>query len=152
MKKKRKNKKNEGFTLAELMVSTVIMLICIVGILASYLRCLELNEMTKNASISINAAKSRMEQIKNTQFNQIAATYHQVPFTIAGLDGMGVSYVDSTNPELLEVAIYVSFRQSNARVIGDDKDVDGSIDSGEDSDGDLMLNSKIEIVSNIYDM
>ena len=61
--------------------------------------------------------------------------------------GKGVIYIDSTNPNLLQVKISVSWRDNNGRIVGDDLDLDGDLDSGEDSDGNLQLDSVATIIS-----
>ncbi len=88
-----------------------------------------------------------MELIKNTTFNQIKATYNGTTFTINNLNGMGVSYVDDSNPDLLKVTVTVCWRQKNGMVIGEDKDLDGVIDAGESSDA--ILDSPVQLVTYI---
>ena len=143
---------NKAFTLIELMVAAAILLVTLVGILLSYVRSLELAELSKNSSIAVNAVRSRMEQIRNTQFSQILATYNNVTFTAAGFNGLGISYVTAVNADLLQVTISFSWRQSNRRVIGEDKDLDGVLDAGEDKNGNGILDSPVEIVSDIYNL
>ncbi|MFA5089165.1 MAG: prepilin-type N-terminal cleavage/methylation domain-containing protein [Candidatus Omnitrophota bacterium] len=143
---------SKGFTLVEVIISAAVLLLTFVGILTSYIRCLELTELSRNTSIAVNAARSRMEDIKNTQFGQIASDYHNVTFTASGLTGIGVTYVDSSNPDLLRVTAVFCWRQSNGRVIGEDINLNGQVNSGEDQNGNGLLDSSVRLVSNIYEI
>ena len=141
---------NRGFTLAELMVAAAIFLFVLGGILFSYITCLELAEIAKNSSLATHAAKSKLEEIKNTAFNQIYANYHNVSFTAAGLNGRGVRYVDNSDPDLLHVIIEFCWRQPNGRIIGEDQDLDGLLDGGEDDNGNGRLDSIVILDTYIY--
>lgn len=134
----------------ELMVATAILALTVTGILVAYLRCMELNEVSNNMSLAIQVAKSKMEDMKSTVFSQIKTTYNDVSFAVAGLNGRGISYVDDTNAQLLKLTVAICF-QSNRRVIGEDKDLDGVLDVGEDSNGNGTIDSTAQLVSYIYD-
>ena len=138
----------QGLTLVELMIAAVIMVTAFTGVLLTYIKCVELSELSKNSSIALSAAKNQLENIKNTPFANIFVNYNQVSFNPTGLTGKGVSYVDNSNPDLLKVTISVSWRQSNGRIIGEDKNLNGVRDAGESADA--QLDSPVEIVSNIY--
>ena len=138
----------QGLTLVELMIAAVIMIAAFTGVLLTYIKCVELSELSKNSSIALSAAKNQLESIKNTPFANIFANYNQVSFNPVGLTGKGVSYIDNTNPDLLKVTISVSWRQSNGRIIGEDKNLNGTREAGEGADA--QLDSPVGIVSNIY--
>ena len=95
----------------------------------------------------MRAVSGRMETIKNTPFAQIEANYDRVSFASAGLNGIGISYVDvdDADSRLLKVTIPFCFRLPNGRVIGEDKDLDAALDAGEDLDGNGRLDSVTEI-------
>ena len=95
-------------------------------------------------------AKNRLEQIKDTDFALIPATYNNVTFTTAGLDGMGVSYIDSTNPNLYVVRVAFCWQEKNGRIFGDDLDLDGVLDGGEDKNGNGFIDSPVQIIVSIY--
>ena len=147
---KRKLLAQDGFTLVELLVSSAILIVTIVGILVSYVRSLELAEVAKNKTIAMSAVKSRMEQIKNTAFDNIVSTYNNVTFTTSNLNGTGVSYVTTVSTNVLQVTISFSWKQSNTHLIGEDKDLDGALDGGEDANGNGILDSPVQLVSSIY--
>ena len=138
-----------GFTLVELMVATLILVAVLVGLLASYVACLDLTDLAKNTSTAINIAQSKIEDIKNDTYVQIKADYNNVPFNVTGLTGKGVSYVDDTNPDLLEVTVTVCWRQKNGRIIGEDTNLNGQLDAGEDKDSDGQIDSIVTLVTMI---
>jgi Tfp pilus assembly protein PilV len=157
-----KNLGKEGFSLAELMVATFILIIALVGILISYLKCLELNEFNKNSSYAVVAAKNRMEQIKDTDFTQLVGAWNDDVFSssdLGELDSLGgssrfasgVSYVDSSVSDLYEITVSVCWRQKSGRVIGEDLDLDGVLDAGEDVNGNGMIDSPVQLITLIFD-
>lgn len=143
-------KKENGFTLVELLVSAGILTIVVAGMMISYIRCMELNEVSQNKSMATKAARSRMELIRMTSFDNLVTTYHGVAFDVTGLSGKGVSYVTSLDAKNIQVRISVSWRQKNGRVYGEDKNLNGVINAGEDTNANGVLNSPVEIVSTIF--
>ena len=127
-----------------------LLLVTIAGVLVSYLRCIELAEISKNSSIALQAARSKMEQVNATPFDQIVTNFNNIPFNVAGLSGKGVSYVNNSNPVLLRVTISVCWRQKSGRLFGEDTNLNGLVDTGEDKNGNGLLDSPIQLVFNIF--
>jgi prepilin-type N-terminal cleavage/methylation domain-containing protein len=153
----RKNK-SSGFTLAELMVATLILGLVLVGLLGTYVACLDLTELSKNSSIATNIAMAKIEEVRNDTYANIKTDYDSTgcgrpscgkPFDITGLMGKGVSYVDNTNPDLLKITVTVCWRQRNGRIIGEDTNLNGQLDAGEDKNGNGMLDSIAQVVTYI---
>ena len=149
-KRNKKNFSNTAFTLVELMVGAVILIITFIAILFAYAKCMELNEMSQNSAIAVAAVKTRVEQINNTAFNQILATYNNVSFTTAGLNGRGVSYVSNISTKVLQVTVTFCWKQKNGRVMGEDSNLNGQLNAGEDTNNNGILDSPVEIVTYIY--
>ena len=131
-------------------MAAVIMILAFSGILVGYMRCLDLSELCKNSSIAVQASKTQLETIKNTAFSQIKPTYNNVTFNAAGINGIGVSYVDDTNPNLLKITVTFCWRQSNRRIIGEDTNLNGAINGAEDKNGNGMLDSIVQLVSYVF--
>lgn len=142
--------RRKAFTLVETLVATGVFLIATIGIMYSYLKCLELTEIGRNASIAVQAVKNEMEDIKNSNFTTLYATYNNATFTAAGINGKGVVYVDNSNPALLQVKVVFCWQQQNGRLIGEDADLDGVLDAGEDKNGNGQIDSYVQIQTNIY--
>jgi len=143
--------RSRSFTLVELLIAAAILVLSLSGILVSYLACLELAEMSKNSSTALHEVKSKLEEIQNTVFNQIKATYDNATFTLAGFNGMGVSYVDDSNLDLLLINVVFCWRQPNGRVIGEDKNLNGQLDVGEDQNGNGQIDSLVEAASQVFE-
>jgi type II secretory pathway pseudopilin PulG len=141
----------KAMTLPELLVATGILVLVVTGILLSYLRAIELQEVAQATSIATKVAMSKIDEIRSTPYAQIKATFNQVAFNVTGLNAKGVSYADDTNPKLLLVTVAVSWKQKNGRAYGEDKNLNGQIDAGEDlSPANNMLDSPVEIVTRIF--
>jgi type II secretory pathway pseudopilin PulG len=139
-----------GFTLAELIVAAGIMAVVFAGILMSYVRCMELNEASQNKSMAVKAARSQMELIRNSNYNNLVANYHGVTFNVTGFVGKGVSYVTVLDAKNTRVIVSVSWRQKNGRVYGEDKNLNGVLNAGEDKNSDSMLNSPVDITTRVF--
>ena len=139
-----------GFTLVEVLVASAVLILATTGILLSYLRCLELNEVSRNSSLAVKVAKSKMEEIKSTAFNNIRTTFHQVNYSVPGLTARMVSYVDDSTADLLEVTVTVCWQQQNGRIYGEDINLNGQLDGGEDTNGNGILDSPVKLVSKIF--
>ncbi len=146
----RKEKTLNGFTLPELMVTAVIIILVFLGMLLGLIRCLELHELSRNSFLAVSAVKTKVEDIKNTALTDLVTTYNNVTFTTPDLNGIGVSYVDNTNPDLFKITVAFCWRQKNGRIVGEDQNLNGRVDGGEDANGNGILDSPVEIVSYIY--
>ena len=145
MKRPTLEKVRGGFTLLELLAAVLILACLFTVVLLVFLKCLELNDVAANSSKALLAAKSRLSEVENTSFSQAYNTYNNVSFNIAGLNGKGVTYVDNSTPNLLSITVVVSWKQPNGRVIGEDKDLDGQLDPGEDQNGNGKLDSLVQL-------
>jgi hypothetical protein len=104
---------------------------------------------SRNLSIATNAAQGLMEEIRNDPFPQIYEDYSNLNFVVNDIpSSMGVVYVDDTDPELLNVTISVCWRQKN-RVIGEDENLNGILESSERTDEDDIIDSPAQIVTSI---
>ncbi|MFA5060370.1 MAG: type II secretion system protein [Candidatus Omnitrophota bacterium] len=140
-----------GLTLVETLVTTVVFSLAFLGVLFSYVTCLELSEIAKNSSQALFAVKSQIETIKNTNFDQVKTAYNNTSYAAANLVGIGVSYIDDSNPRLLFIVSTFCWRQPNGRVIGEDRNLNAQLDAGEDLNGNGRLDSLVTTVDYIYD-
>lgn len=97
-------------------------------------------------------AQSKLEEMRNESFSLITTNYGSggTPgntFDMSPGTGKGVIYIDSSNSNLLAVTISISWRNQNGRIIGEDADLDGILDAGEDTNGDGQLNSPVTMTS-----
>jgi prepilin-type N-terminal cleavage/methylation domain-containing protein len=140
-------KTNKGFTLFEILLAMAILAFALCSILVTYVSCLTLIETSKNVNIATNACLGLLEEIRSDAFPRIIDDYNGVNFTVNEIpSSMGVVYVDDTNPELLQVTISVCWRQGK-RVMGEDADLNGVLDAGEDENGNGIIDSPVELVT-----
>ena len=60
-----------GFTLAEVILAAAILVFALAGLLALFISCMLLNESSRNRATAIAHAQYVMEEIKNTNFDNI---------------------------------------------------------------------------------
>ena len=149
--KRLKRTSSAGFTLPEVLVAALVTIIAFVGILYTYARYIELDEVARNTSIVLQAAQNKIESIKNTDYDQIAGTFNNQTFTVAGItNNKGVVTIDSTNPKLMLITVTVCWKQNNNRLIGEDSNLNGAFNVGEDKNGNGVLDSPVQLVAYIY--
>ena len=135
----------KGLTLPELLITTIILLPLFVGTILSFIKSMELSEMARHSSMAVLACKNKMAAIEDTAFTLVPGNFNNTTFTAPDLNGIGVVYVDSSNPDLIEVTASFSWRERTGRVIGEDLDLDGQIDTGEDSNSNGRLDSMVQL-------
>lgn len=138
---------HKGLTLPELLITTVILLPLFMGTILSFIKCMELSEMARHSSMAVLACKNKMAEIENTAFAQVHSTFNNTTFTAPDLNGTGVVYIDDSNPDLLEITASFSWRERTGRVVGEDLDLDGQIDAGEDINNNGILDSAVQLAS-----
>ena len=141
---------SKATTMIELVVATGVFLIAVTGILYSYLECLQLQDLGRNISITTAAVKNKIEEIKNANFSSIYTTYNNTTFMATGVTGKGVIYVNNSNPDLLVIKVVFCWKQPNGRVIGEDKNLNGILDAGEDANGSGQIDSYVQVSTQIY--
>lgn len=142
-------KSKAGFTLMEILLAAGILASAVSAILLAYYSCFVLIGTSKNINITTNAAIGLMEDIRSSAFTRIIDDYNGINFVVNDIpQSRGVVYIDDTNPELLEATISVCWRQVN-RVIGEDTDLDGTLDAGEDRNGNGIIDSPVQLVTRI---
>ena len=139
-----------GFTLPELMVAAMVTIIAFLGILYTYVRYLELDELSRNTSIALQASQNKIEAIKNTAYDQIVATYNNQTFTSSGINGKGAIAIDDTNPKLMLITVTFCWKQSNNRLMGEDTNLNGVLNVGEDKNGNGSMDSPVQLIAYIY--
>ncbi len=138
-----------GFSLVEVIMATAILAFALCGILGTYVTCLVLITTSKNVNAATNAAQGIVEEIRSTPFTQIIAKYNGMVFTVDDIpSSVGVVYINSTtapaNSNLLEAIVSICWRQGN-RVIGEDTNLNGVLNTGEDINGNNIIDSPVQL-------
>lgn len=141
-----------GFTLAEMLIAIFVLTLTIAGVLLTFVRCLELAEVSANTNTAMEAVRGRMEMVKESPFSNMEATFDGQTFAVADLNGIGVSYVDpdAADSQLLWITVSVSWQQKNGLIVGEDQNLNGILDPGEDADGNTYLSSPAQLVTAVY--
>lgn len=161
-----------GFTIAEVLLAVAILAFALCGILATYLASFNLVSISKNTNIAASAAQGVIEQARATPFTtladrlqpqirlngnfynltNVATNRWALTFTVNNMPAnMGVVYIDidnATNPKILTATVSVCWRQGN-RVLGEDANLNGSLNSGEDANGNGIIDSPMELITQI---
>lgn len=166
MKRLRLSNEN-GFTLSEIMVAALVLVTILVGLLASYVTCLDFNETTRNTTLALNAAQQKLEEMKDYSFSLLCTDYNSTTFTLdvmptgesqgrvyvfvdsspTGLNSCSGAYDCTCDYDTLRVVISVCWRQKSGRVMGEDKDLDGVLDTGEDKNNNSVIDSPAMLTS-----
>lgn len=149
---------SSGFSLVELMLAIAILTVGIVGLLASYINILTLNETSRKFNLVVNAMQAQEELLKEESlttavgFDNLLA-YNGTTFDIAGFaasDAKGRIEVTTTAySDLVKIRTVVSYKTKDGRIIGEDKNLNGSLDAlqGEDANANGILDSPAEMVT-----
>jgi prepilin-type N-terminal cleavage/methylation domain-containing protein len=166
-KKSVKHLSKLGFTLAEVLLAVAILAFALCGILATYLACFNLTITSKNVNLATSAAQGMIEEIRNTPFPQmvddhqvqiggqfynltvVSASLYRLNFMVNNMpQNMGVLYINQADPDFITATVEVSWKQGNS-VIGEDTNLNGILNSGEDKNGNNLLSSTVELVTRI---
>lgn len=145
-----------SFTLMELMLAATILVVALVGLLATYVGCFTINETAKNLTLAINAAQQKLEEIRDYNFYKIYEDYNNTTFEVSEIpdsDAEGSVNIDDTDPDLIKITVSVCWQQRGGRIHGEDNGrgggvaLNGKIDGTEDGDGDGIIDSPAQIVT-----
>ena len=151
------NKK--GFTLVELVFATVMLGFALANILYVFVQCQELGRIAREKTVAMSLLQVKMEDFRTrghadveTLYNVTAVGVPAETFSLAPLNGVAAVYISqftAGNSDLLEIKIVGSWFGS--RMFGEDLDLDGVEDTGEDADGDGDFSSIATVTSLIAD-
>ncbi|MFA5008145.1 MAG: hypothetical protein WC546_02870 [Candidatus Omnitrophota bacterium] len=137
----------KSFSLIEVLVAIIILIIAISSILLTYVNCFILIDTVRNVNAATTAAQGIIEEMRSSVFGDIMANYNGLNFVLNDIpESSGVVYVNNTNSEFLEVTVSVCWRQRN-RVVGEDTNLNGTLDAGEDLNGNGIINSPVELTT-----
>ena len=144
------HKDNSGLTLLELMIAAAVLVIAISGILAIFTGLFSLNENARKLTLAITASQDKIEEMRNSNFDTLFTAYNGTSFDPDGFsssESKGAIYIDNTDPYLLEVCVSISWVERSNKIVGEDANLNGTLDSGEDLNGNGRLSSPAEIVT-----
>lgn len=148
MKKLSKN----GFTLVEIVFVVGILSFVIISLIQVLIYTSTQAEMAGNKTAAVMEAQNKIEEIRNHAYSQIVTDYGSggTPgntFALTLLNGMGIIYIDSSNSGLLVIEVVISWQNKYNRIVGEDSDLDGVLDTGEDINSNSKFDSPVELVT-----
>ncbi len=149
-----------GFTLLEFVISAFVALLALVAILGGYIGNVRLTDMATNRvnfQIETNRFIEDLRRSALTGFDAILAKADanttECPLSTAGVSELVVTYgrPQPVNPalDLVEVTLKPMWQEGGNRVVGEDTNLNGVLDAGEDQDGIPGLNSPVEFTIRI---
>ncbi len=139
----------KAFTLVELLLTLAILAFCLTGILSTYINMFMLSDLARDLTLATNSAQEKMEEIKRTRFDSLSAlngtTFDLANFPVTDSEG-AIEVTNTAYPDLKRVRITAAFK-SRLKIIGEDKNLNGILDSGEDLNGNGRLDSTLELVT-----
>ena len=150
--------RKKGFTLIEVLVSMGVLAVAILGILAAYNASLVLARESEGYLLATESAQMKLEEMRGHNWDTMVADYSLNgnpgnTFVPAGMIGTGrgvVTFLNQVVPGMREVRIVVCWREKN-RPFGEDTDLDGVVDAGEDVNGNGALDSPVELLAFLVD-
>lgn len=147
---------NSGFTLAEVLVTFFLLAFCLCGLLLTYINMLNLTELSRSLTLATNAVQKELEDIKRINFDSLMAL-DGTTFDIAGFSSSyakgRIEICDNiTCPaiisysDLKRVRLVACFK-SRGRIFGEDQNLDGSLNTGEDKNGNNRLDCPVEVIT-----
>lgn len=144
--------RQNGFTLVEVMITVGMLAVVLTGLIRLFIFCSYLSELSGNITLVMSEAQNKIEKIRNHSFVQIATDYGSggTPgntFTVSGVNSRGVIYLNTTNANLYEIDVVICWIDKDGRVIGEDTNLNGVLDSGEDVNGNGKIDSQARITT-----
>jgi prepilin-type N-terminal cleavage/methylation domain-containing protein len=140
----------KGMTLVEVLVASSIFAFCIAGLLLTYMNLFVLTDLSRDTTIANNALAAKLEAAKTVSFGNLLTWCNtSTGFNVANEDllsggvpiviGKGnitCEYVpdpftNTTYSDLIKVRVVISYK-SRSRVVGEDQNLNGQLDIGED--------------------
>lgn len=114
-----------GFTLAELLIATLILSFALAQILILFMNCMASNEAARNLSTAVTHAEYVLEDIRNTSFSSVSTGIANGTFnyadasavTAAGLQALKSETItaQSSGSNPLNVTVTVSWQDHGGR-------------------------------------
>jgi len=141
----------KGFTLIEVSLAVLVFIVVLTSLLSLYISFIKLSEDTLATTRAFFSAQKMMETIRGYNFNKIKNDFDGYTFTPEGFSSdkaKGIVYVteEEGRSDLLRVNIVICFK-SGERIIGEDLNLNGNLDIGEDKNNNDMLDSPVEITT-----
>lgn len=136
------------------------------GILKIFYYGAALNDSSSKLTLAIVEAQTMAENLRNQDFQTVLNNYQgdetsNFTFDLTQIEGKGIVYMKAydpigidfavdvleDDPELLELEIVINWKNENGRVTGEDQNLNGELDEGEDLNGNDKIDSTTTILT-----
>ena len=112
-------KRRSGFTLMEVLIATMIMVVVLATLVYGLSQCSNLTETVRNQDAALNAAQAKLEEIANSDLSYIMS-YNGTTFNVTGLPSnaqgwVGVSKASTYTNDLYNVTVKIIWQQRGGR-------------------------------------
>jgi len=112
-------RRNNGFTLVELLISMTVLGIVLFALLFGYMQCFKINEMSQNTTIALEDAQKVIEQMRSLSVNSLTditnvdwtgwAANNACTFTID--NDLSKLYPQGQSADPLEICVTVKWQE-----------------------------------------
>ena len=146
--------KNKGFSLIEVIITVGILVIVMTNLLGLFIYCSTLAQTSGNTTLAVREAQGKLDEMRDHSYGLITTDYGAggTPgniFSLNQLNGKGVIYFESPNPDLLQIKVVVSWKNKDNRLIGEDANLNGILEAGEDKNANGQLDSIVSLTTMI---
>ncbi len=144
----------QGLTLIEILVAAAILILTAAGSIQLFVVCSRMTALTGNMTLVTGEANNTLEAIRSHLYGLITTDYASggTPgntFDLNGLTGKGIIYINASNPDRLKIDVVISWQNEDGRTFGEDVNFNGTLDAGEDTNGDTKITSPLTLSSYI---
>lgn len=145
-------REEKAATLVEVLVATLISSVVLVSMIQLLVFSTTLSRTAGDMSKATTEVISKVEEMRNHEYSQLLTDYGtgtpgSIFISSGTFDGAGVISMDSSNAHLLQATLGYSWRDKNGRLFGEDADLDGVLDAGEDINGNGVLDFGLTITT-----
>jgi len=147
-------KSKSGYTLLELIIGIAVFVTVVIAISYAFLRGLALNESARNLNQAMYALQQKTEEIKNfktqASLEEMRLAYDNQTFQLtnfqtnrASIEILNVAGIPIG--QLYRLSVQVSWQDKAGHIIGEDLNLDGVLNVGEDVNGNGRLDSPAQV-------
>jgi hypothetical protein len=132
------------------MIAGGILVSCLCGILFTYMSMFVLSDLARDFTLANNALQAKIEEIKKMSFDSLSVGDEPFNLTDYGFprsESKGRIEISNTIYSDLKRVRLIGCFKSRQRIIGEDKNLNGILDTGEDINGNGRLDSPSELVT-----
>ena len=143
---------HKGFSLIEATIAGAILIVVLASLFGLFIYCSTMAQASGNMTLAVREAQGKLEEIRDHDYSLITTDYAAGgnpgnTFDLNQLNGKGVVYINSSNSNLLQIKVVVSWKNKDNRLLGEDVNLNGVLDAGEDQNANSQLDSIVGLTT-----